>query len=384
MFIAAGKRPATAALVQAQPPGAAAVVAVPVAPVAVAPPPLESVVTFVQGEVSVAGRSAETAPLAALRAGDVISTGRGKVGFQLGDRSGVLVEPQSSVELVAFDESSVVLRVTGAVTVELEKRRPEQRFVVLAGGRRVEVRGTIFRVADHAGDLDVAVTRGKVAVMENGGELEVAAPMRLALSASVHLGPLVPESELQAISRELAESMNVPMMPSWPGIAALRGGSAMMSVTAPAKTRVTVDGQPVATGSFALRALPGTHLVEAGHESRRVDVLPGAVAQARFVRDAQDERERNVSERPGQVDAQLRARRSSVDSCAEPARKASPGSGGELRVEVGVNADGSVDFVSPVRSSAEPEVDRCLVNLIRDHFIFPPGSKATVQKVIHY
>ena len=57
---------------------------------------------------------------------------------------------------------------------------------------------------------------------------------------------------------------------------------------------------------------------------------------------------------------------------------------GELRVELGVNADGSIDFVTLVRPSTNPEVDRCLLDLIRDHFSFPPGTKATVQKVIHY
>ncbi len=78
------------------------------------------------------------------------------------------------------------------------------------------------------------------------------------------------------------------------------------------------------------------------------------------------------------------AHRRAVDQCGDPARKASPGWAGEMRVELGVNADGSIDFAKVVRPSTNPEVDRCLLDLIRDHFNFPPGTKATVQKVVHY
>jgi hypothetical protein len=279
----------------------------------------------------------------------------------------------------------VVLRVTGAVTVELERRRADQRFAVLAGERSVEVRGTVFRVAHQAGAIDVAVTRGKVAVIDGGGELEVAAPMRLALAASARLGTMVPAPVLQAASRELADAMRVPLVPVWRGGAELRGGSAMLSVTAAPRTQVSVDGRPVASGSFSLRTLPGRHLVEAGAVSRWVEVEAGAAATVAVV-----DRDRSTSERPGQLDAQLVAHRAAVDQCGEAGRKAGPGrgpSGGDdlqLRVEIGINADGSVDFVAPVRASLEPGVDRCLLDLIRDRFTFPAGTKATVQKVFHF
>jgi len=347
------------------------------APAPVLPvPPLESAVTFIQGEAKIGAEKAVASQ--SIHVGDVIQTGRGKIGVQFGDRSAVLVEPESAVEFVAFDADNVVLKVAGAVTVELEKRHEGQHFAVLAGDRSVEVRGTIFRVAHHEGDLDVAVTRGKVAVIDGHDELEVPAPMHLSLAASMHLGTMVPAPVLAAASRELAEGMHVPMVPVWPGGDALRESSAMLSVTAPAKTRVVVDGRPVATGSFVLRALAGRHLVEAGAQSRWVDVERGAATPASFVTT-----DRNVSERPGQVDGQLLAH-GVVNQCGDSARKLSPGSGGDMRVEIGINADGSVDFVTVVRPSTEPEVDRCIVDFIRDRFTFPAGTKATVQKIIHY
>jgi ferric-dicitrate binding protein FerR (iron transport regulator) len=57
-------------------------------------------------------------------------------------------------------------RVIGAVAVELTHRRSDQRFAVFAGGRTVEVRGTAFRVSDKGGKFDVAVLRGRVAIID--------------------------------------------------------------------------------------------------------------------------------------------------------------------------------------------------------------------------
>jgi outer membrane biosynthesis protein TonB len=380
VFLAAPQRRAA----EPPAPGPVATIA-PHAPLPAPPPlptpaPLESAVTLLQGDVNVTST-------AVLHAGDTLRTGSGRLAVQFGERSGLLLEPESTVEVVAFDAANVTLRVSGAVTVEVEHRQPGQRFAVLAGARAVEVRGTVFRVAHHNGDgagvsaadgdLDVAVTRGKVAVVEGSDVVEVPAPMHLAVAAGVRLGTLVPEKVLATASRELADGMHVPLVPAWKGGDALRGSSTMLAVNAAPRTRVVVDGQPVATGSFVLRALPGRHLIEAGSVSRWVDVEAGGAAAVTLP-------DRQTSERPAQVDAELGRNLAAARRCGEALRKESPGQTGATQIEIGVNTDGSVGFVGVVRPSGDPDVDRCLVDLIRDRFTFPAGTRATVQKVIHF
>jgi len=166
-------------------------------------------------------------------------------------------------------------------------------------------------------------------------------------------------------------------VPGWKGAGELRAATAMLSVTAPARTAVTVDGRPVGAGSFLLRALPGRHLVEAGALARWIDVEVGATAVAAFG-------DRSRSERPGQVDDQLLTHRVAVGNCAVGLRNKDPGFTGEITVEVGINTDGSVDFVAPVRSFPDSGVESCVLDVIRDRFTFPVGTKATVQKVIRF
>src|SRR5262249_34871266 len=94
--------------------------------------------------------------------------------------------------------------------------------------------------------------------------------------------------------------------------------------------------------------------------------------------------DKSKSERPGQVDDQLLTHRVAVGQCATGLRNKEPGFTGEMTVELGINADGSVDFVAPVRPFADRAVESCVLDVIRDRFTFPSGSKATFQKVIRF
>jgi hypothetical protein len=333
------------------------------------------VVTLLAGDVTVGGKS--VAPSARFAAGDVIQTGRGRLALQVGDRSGFVVEPDSRVELVAWDTAAIVLRVSGAVSVELEPRQPGQRFAVLAGERAVEVRGTIFRVAEHGGDLDVTVARGKVAVVAGDDSVEVAAPARLALARSDHLGAILPRPLLSDAARALSEGVRAPLLPAWHGADEVRSTTGMLAVTAPARAQVSVDGRPVMSGAFLLRQIPGRHLVAVGGVERWIDVEPVAATSIAFGDRAQ-------SERPGQVDDQLLTHRVAVGQCAIALHNQEPGFSGEMMVQLGINADGSVDFVAPVQPFADRAVEACVLDVIRDRFTFPAGTKATVQKTIRF
>jgi hypothetical protein len=344
------------------------------APPVVAPAPLEAAVTFLQGQVTVDGGAAVTGDTP-LRAGLTLHAAAGaRLAAQFGARSGLVLEPGSTLEVLRFDAGEVLLRVTsGAVAVELEERRPDQRFAVLAGTRVVEVRGTVFRVAEQAGDVDVAVRRGRVAVLDSGGaaETNVLAGTRLALArgAAPDASPPVPSPAT------LDASMRIPLVPGFESAAAMRADTPMLAVTAPARASVRVDGVEAGVGSFQLRRALGRHLVESGTVSRWVEVTAGGTAAIALAPPAA---ERNRSERPAQLDAQLRNHRGELEVCASRLGKVAPGGELSVEVEVGVRADGSVDFVTPVGRVG----DDCVLDLIRDRFTFPEGAAATVRKSI--
>ena len=105
-----------------------------------------------------------------LAAGDRITTTDGRVAAQFGAGSTLTVGPHSALVLARFDTRDVelVLGERGQVDVEVSHRAPEQRFVVRAGERTVEVRGTAFRVARDGDQVEIACEHGRVAVSSPG------------------------------------------------------------------------------------------------------------------------------------------------------------------------------------------------------------------------
>ncbi len=333
---------------------------------------LEGVVTLLAGDVTLDG--APLTPDSALRAGGRIVTGKGRVGVQFGDKSGFVIEPQSSLTLASFDDRTVELAVDGAVTVELEHRRADQRFAVTAGGRAVEVRGTVFRVAASGGALDVVCTRGRVAVIDGSTAVEVPAGSRLALAKAAPLDGSVAAAFLDSGDIDL----RVPTLPGFLSAPTLRAQSAVLAVAARKTARVRVDGVEVGAGPVFVRATPGRHLVEVGSLSRWVEVAAGATTQAVLTAAV------TQSERPGQVDEQLEKFRDKFLRCGNRLRKYDPNFTGSIDVEIGVGADGSVNYVSPLKGFSEADIEQCLLSIVRDQFTFPSGSEAKVIKTIQF
>src|SRR5690606_15709821 len=83
-----------------------------------------------------------------------------------------------------FDAEQIELVVEGTIDVEVATRAPGQRFLVVAGERTVEVRGTQFRVRHDADATRVACRHGRVAVRDRGGEREVASARELVVAAA--------------------------------------------------------------------------------------------------------------------------------------------------------------------------------------------------------
>jgi hypothetical protein len=342
------------------------------------PAPIQGLVTMLQGEARLGG--ALLSVDATLRAGDKIETGAGRVAVQFGERSAFQLGTHTRVELRAFDEREVVLAVTGTIDVDVEKRHEGQRMAVVAGTRTVEVRGTAFRVGHGDEDLLVAVTRGRVTVLEGDTAVEVPAGTQLSLAAGKSLAGVAPRALIQpgvAAPRSLGR---IPTLPTWTNVDSLRTQTAVLSVAAPPRVAVRVDGVEMGKGSFALRTTPGRHLVEGGAGAPRwVEVEQGATTEASVSITGPSE-----SERPGQVDAELRRHRGRFIYCGDRVRKVEPGFTGSIQVEIGIEADGSVRFVAPVEGFEDPDVETCVLDVIRTLLTFPSGSKATVQKVIRF
>jgi hypothetical protein len=329
------------------------------------------VVTLLQGESIL-----DAAPLfldSPIREGATLRTSVGRVAVQFGDRSGFVVEENTTLELSRLDDSAVELRIlSGAVAVDLTRRRSDQRFAVLAGDRSVEVRGTAFRVALADEALDVMVARGLVAVIEDADAVEVAAGGRLAIPKGGSLADHLPRRLSDREAKELARAVRAPFVPAWTGAPEVRAATAVLRVAAGPRARVRVDDVEVGVGTLSLRTVAGRHLVEAGAVSRWVELDAGVVAMTELV----DPR----SERPAQVDQQVQVHEKAIAGCAQRARKQDPLFEGQVvEVDVQIGADGSVVSVN----SGNSEIENCVAEIARNTFSFPRGSRGTVRKRIN-
>jgi ferric-dicitrate binding protein FerR (iron transport regulator) len=350
----------------------------PLVPALAAPTPLEGLVTLVAGPVSLDG-----APLtldAAIRAGSRLVTGEGTVHVQFGERSGFVLEPRSVLELVAFDGERIELRVEGGVGVEVSHRRPEQRFAVVAAGRRIEVRGTVFSVRGGDRGLDVAVTRGRVAVVDGQHQVDVPAGMALSVPLAAALLHHEAKPMGDARARAMAQALTVITLPGFDAAPPVRAGSGLVVLRPPPRQSLALDGVPLpgVTAEVRVRAWPGRHQVRVGAVDRWVEIDRGGEARA----DLAASTGRGTSERAGQVEAELARHHARLAVCAARARSADPDLDASLVVELEIDGHGNLAAVVPVKGLADPTSERCVIDVIREHFTFPPGHADTVRKAI--
>ena len=358
---------------------------VPEAPVVVPPAarvaaPLEGLVTFAEGQVQLDG--APLAGDAVVRAGARLSTGAGRVHVQFGDASGFVLEPRSVLELAAFDSRAVELRVEGAVGVQVTHRAPGQSFAVVAAGRRVEVRGTIFRVAGGEDGLEVEVTRGRVAVTDgaaSGEVIEVPAGSWLRVPLAVGLSGLRARPMTDAATLAAAQRLRVSTLSVWRSRAEAQASSSLLRVPAARGAPVSIDDVPVGRGMVVLRVPPGRHLVRVGGSSRWVEAEPGVDTEAPAPPPPS-----RVSERARQVEGELARNHERLEVCANRARGVDPDYTDELVVEIDIGTDGSLRSVVAVKGLPDPTTEGCLLDVIRQEFTFPAGSRDTVRKALRF
>ncbi len=360
----------------------------PGAPVVPAPAPmpapgavaLEGLVTLAEGQALLDGKP--LAPDDILRAGSRLATGSGRVHVQFGLEAGFVLEPRSVVELVAFDQRAVELRVEGAIVVQVTHRAPGQRFAVVATGRRVEVRGTVFRVAGGADGLEVACTRGRVSVSDGAGndDVEVPAGSWLQVPLAVDLGSVRARPMTSAETLTAARHLHVSLLAIWPSRAGAQIASSLLRVSASADTQVSIDDVVAGRGPVVQRVAPGRHLIGAGGSSRWVATTPGVDVDTA----APSAPPSRISERAHQVEDQLGKHHGRFEVCANRIRGVDPDTSGELVIELEIGADGSLRSVVAVKGLHDQAIEECLLDVIRQQFTFPVGSGDTVRKSIRF
>ncbi|MEO8554137.1 MAG: FecR family protein [Kofleriaceae bacterium] len=199
-----------------------------------------------------------------LGAGTVLATGDGRVDLQFGEASAFALGPRSTLELRAFDARTITLVVDGTVDIEVAPRQPGQRFLVIAGDRTIEVRGTRFSVKhDTAGTL-VSCQHGLVAVRDTSAPavdtIDIATARKAFVPAGHHTG------EAHAVPLTADELVTLASSSPWstPGWTSdLVTRTVPLDVVAAAPHRaIRVDGSELGPAPFAMRVAPGRHVIE--------------------------------------------------------------------------------------------------------------------------
>jgi hypothetical protein len=345
------------------------------------------VLTLVRGDATVDGKSAVDAFAHPLRAASEIRTGSGEVSVQFGDGSAFAVGPRSVLRLREFDRKAISLEIDGRLDVDVAPRAPGQRFVVIAGSRTVEVRGTGFRVERLGDAVTVACRHGRVAVKDGGGEVEVGAGE----AVDVPTGSTIDTVAIRDLaSSELAElaAAEPHRLAVWAERDAMTELTAALTVMAPAERGVRVDGAEVGNGPLTVRVVSGRHLVEtlvegawvsAGWVDVHDDPIQIATAQAepKKVDPPKPEPAVNGSKIRRK---QLRKQLDAVRGCARALHK----SGIEdafIVIELSIDARGAVRFANVVDTDLSDGTAKCVRDTVA-RMKFPAGPAATWRERI--
>ncbi len=350
---------------------------------AAVPAALAGLVSRLTGEVMIDGVRRDDAFEHALGAGTVLATGEGRVDVQFGDHSAFALGPRSTLELRRFDAGAIELVVDGTVDVDVAPRAPHQRFVVIAGDRTVEVRGTQFRVRHEAGATRVACRHGRVAVRDAAGEAEVRGGRKLELAASAPVGAARVVA-LSAAELEQLAAATPAALPLWTDPGALVASSAALEIATVGRRAVRVDGVELGEAPLRVRVMAGRHTVETADRAGRfrragwVDVAPGTPARLAVQAEAAEAARAEPSGATAARRRQLRAGldRTRLASCARAIRKA--GLSAYVSFEIAIDETGAVEFLNVVDSDLPSSTRSCVRDVLAD-VRFRAGAAASFR-----
>jgi len=340
--------------------------------------PLVGVVTLVEGrgEIVTAGGATLVGGSAVgahrVGAGDRL-IGDGRLAVQFGPNSTFTVGPRSAVVVARLDDRAIELVVEPAarVDVEVAARAPGQRFVVHAGARAVEVRGTAFRVERGADGVAVACEHGRVAVSSADATVELGAGQKLAVGdREPLLGRAVEPMELTELS-ELAAARPAGL-PLWTDPETIFRTTAALPLLAPTGHAVAIDGVPTGTGSLWRRLPPGRHLIET--TDPRGQALPGRwveiggePSETPVVLAA--EPELTATGTAAARRARLRELSRAIDAvalrgCVRSLSKQGLAEGTHVELEVGVSTAGAIRYLNVIDTDLPDRVTACVRDVV--------------------
>ncbi len=336
---------------------------------------------------ALAALSAEAAAAEPLLAGDRLRAVGGRVGLVLEARTALMLEAGTEAALRALDAETIELELSrGRVTLEVARRSPTQRLSVLAGGRRVTVRGTRFAVAlQDDGALAVGVGHGRVElglVDSAGAVLAIDGGSVAELSA----GEDVSNARVRALTEDERVELEVELpLPGALAGAELPKATRLLRVGSSQAAALTLDGAPVGQGSALVRVLPGRHLLEASSGAHRVSRwIDSALGEGISVVRVPAPGPRSgpsaarTMGRPLEIDAQVRAAGKAIKACYAEGLSRRPDLDGTVLLRVDVGADG---VLAPVEVSSstlgDSGVEHCLKGVVQ-RWRLPPGEPSTV------
>jgi hypothetical protein len=346
---------------------------------------LSGLVTFAQGDVRVGSQPLDFDN--EIQVGAQLSAGEGGMVVQFGNHSAFRLAAHSSLRVTRFDSKRVELDLIGMVDVDITRRLPGQEFVIRAGDHEVVVRGTKFRVEYSEGSLGVSCTRGKVVVRGDDDQMvAVAAGQAFRVlseawhEASLQARPMDPDA-----LRALDKAMDMPMLPAWSERELLSEATTVLEVHADPEERIAIDGVHVAEGSFFLRTMSGRHQValmdsEGEPASEQwVDGVAGSRQSMNVVTPATNGHAamgagKARTLRRGQMEAALDKSHNTA-RCLAPLAKQGLIDGSFVVFDLGINADGSQDYLNVVDTNLSPVIVKCIRHAV-DSQSLPAGPMA--------
>jgi hypothetical protein len=340
-----------------------------------APTPLIGLVSRASGDVMIDGLRPADLFARALGRGARIATGDGRVDIQFGEQSAFALGPRSTLELRRFDAQTIELAVDGTVDIVVSPRGDNQRFLVDAGDRVVEVRGTQLRVTHDATATSVACHHGLVAVSDPTGKLEVGAArrVRIADGAPITGEPVVALSADELSTLALATPLALPG-----DVATLAKGSAPLEVATSGHRDVRVDGVELGLAPLRVRVMPGRHTVEAADNAGRfrragwIDVATSPHG-ARLDIPAEPPATGSFKARSAQLHGHIDRPR--IARCMRSIAKAGL-TGTYVQIEISVDAEGAVGFLNVIDTDLPSATASCVREVLAD-VRFGSGAAAT-------
>jgi hypothetical protein len=340
--------------------------------------PLAGVVSRVAGEVMIDGVRQGDLFERSLGPGEVIATADGRIDVQFGEHSAFSLGPRSKLILQRFDASEVRLVVDGTVDVEVSARAPNQRFLVEAGDRTVEVRGTQFRVVHEGATTRVACRHGLVAVHDATGEALVPGDNKL---EGTKVTALTADELAQLVA---ATPVTTPL---W--IDDLAHRSSVLEIASTAHRDVRVDGVELGEAPLRIRVMPGRHTVETAGPSGRyrragwVDAQPGQPTRLEVASDPAPASAAAATvasaARRKQLATGIASNRARLARCTRAAAKSGI-SDLSVQIEISVDASGAVRFLN-VDSDLTATTQACIHDALTE-IQFPAGPSATWREKI--